>query len=28
LGMQTIKVGEARPAIETLQTLLGMDLGA
>ena len=27
LGMQTIKVGEARPALETLEALLGFDLG-
>jgi putative hydrolase of the HAD superfamily len=27
LGMQTIKVGEARPALESLQSLLGFDLG-
>ena len=27
MGMHTIKVGEARPALEQLQTLVGFDLG-
>lgn len=27
MGMRTIKVGEARPALETLQALVGFDLG-